>query len=102
MAIADRLVGSTQAVRIDIALHNRIDIVIQNMSDVVVWIDTQSGVRAAAVAGQLGVGYPLAPNAVANGYNGGFFGLACRENVQFWAIAQAGANNELVVIEAAR
>lgn len=90
-----RLVGNARAVQLDMPIKNRIEILIANMSDNVIWWGFDSSVAANG-------GLPLAANTVAGNFTGASFTGNFTENVEFWAIAAAGAANLVVMIEAAR
>ncbi len=94
VSIMVRKIGTT-ATRIDVGILDRTDILIANMSDVVIWINTH---------GKVGVnlGYPLAPNTEAGAFNGGTYAMECTKNVEWYAVAASGADNLVIITEAAR
>lgn len=91
--ITPRLVGLA-SIRLDIGLTNRCDIAIWNVSAVAIWVNTSSSVAANA-------GVPLGPSA-AGGFNGGAISADLSEEVRFYGIAAAGAQNLVIVMEASK
>jgi len=89
------LVNAATPIRIDTGLAGRKDILIANMSDQVVWWNFISAVA-------VGSGLPLAANSVAGNFTGATFSGDFAPEVEFWAIAAAGAANLVVVIEGVR
>jgi len=89
-------VNVTTPTRLDMQLDQRIEVLIWNFSTQIVWINFTEQVT------RVGLGIPLAAVTVAGAYDGGHLSWDCKPTLQFWAIAAAGAANEVLIVEGAR
>ena len=96
VARARLVILGLQQLRLDVPLPQRIDILLWNMSTQIVWVNFTQQSTA------VGLGIPLPAVSAAGQYDGGSFAWEVKEDVQFWGVAAAAGNNEVLVVEGAR
>ena len=93
--ISPRYISNTKSLRVDAGLQSRKDILIVNMSAQVIWVNTRPMIST-------NDGFPLGPISAAGKYDGGSLSVDATSDVYWYAIAAAGVNQQIIVVESAR